>query len=127
MRLVSEVAIFIAQLGLPRMKAAKPASQIMRFFLLFGGHAPENTPVFFFRHTLMRNASPYAAGKSGWLATAVRVLKGCASVSRNVDRVLMGGMGCERFESFMRFSSSKRFAKLPGCTLEKSFSPNSPA
>src|ERR1039457_965631 len=34
------------------MKAAKPASQIKRFVRLFGGHAPENTTVFFFRHTL---------------------------------------------------------------------------
>jgi hypothetical protein len=34
------------------MKAAKSASQIKRFVRLFGGHAPENTPVFFFRHTL---------------------------------------------------------------------------
>jgi hypothetical protein len=46
------VAIFIAQLALPRMKAANPASQIKSFVRLFAGHAPENTPVFFFRHTL---------------------------------------------------------------------------
>jgi hypothetical protein len=35
------------------MKAAKPGSQIKRFVHLFGGHAPENTPAFFFRHALM--------------------------------------------------------------------------
>jgi hypothetical protein len=34
------------------MKAAKPGSQIKRFVHLFGGHAPENTPAFFFRHAL---------------------------------------------------------------------------
>jgi hypothetical protein len=50
---VSYVAIFIAQLALPRMKAAKPGSQIKRFVHLFGGHAPENTPAFFFRHALI--------------------------------------------------------------------------
>src|SRR5208283_2153645 len=33
------------------MKAEKPAGQIKRFVRLFGGHAPKNTPVFFFRHT----------------------------------------------------------------------------
>jgi hypothetical protein len=37
------------------MKAAKTASQIKRFVRLFGGHASENTPVLFFRHTLRRN------------------------------------------------------------------------
>jgi hypothetical protein len=37
------------------MKAAKPGSQIKRFVHLFGGHAPENTPAFFFRHALSRN------------------------------------------------------------------------
>jgi len=46
------VAIFIAQLALPRMKAAKPASHIKRFVRLFGGRAPENTTALFFRHTL---------------------------------------------------------------------------
>jgi len=46
------VAIFIAQLALPQMKAAKPASQIKRFVHLFGAHASENTPGFFFRHCL---------------------------------------------------------------------------
>jgi hypothetical protein len=39
------------------MKAAKPGSQIKRFVHLFGGHAPENTPAFFFRHALTPNAS----------------------------------------------------------------------
>jgi hypothetical protein len=48
------VAIFIAQLALPQMKAAKPASQIKRFVHLFGAHASENTPGFFFRHCLTR-------------------------------------------------------------------------
>jgi hypothetical protein len=46
------MAIFIAQLALPRMKAAKPASQIKRFVRLFGGHAPKYTSDFFFRHCL---------------------------------------------------------------------------
>jgi predicted metal-dependent hydrolase len=46
------VAIFIAQLALPRMKTAKLASQIKRFIRLFGAHASENTPGFFFRHCL---------------------------------------------------------------------------
>jgi hypothetical protein len=46
------MAIFIAQLALPRMKAAKPASQIKSFVRLFGSHAPKYTSVFFFRHTL---------------------------------------------------------------------------
>jgi len=36
------------------MKAAKPGSQIKRFVHLFGGHAPENTPAFFFRHALRK-------------------------------------------------------------------------
>jgi hypothetical protein len=48
------VAIFIAQLALPRMKTAKPASQIKRFVRLFGGHASEIIPVLFFRHTLTK-------------------------------------------------------------------------
>ena len=34
------------------MKTAKPASQIKRFVRLCGAHAPEYTPVFFFRHCL---------------------------------------------------------------------------
>jgi hypothetical protein len=46
------VALFIAQLALPRMKTAKPASQIKRFLRLFGAHAPETTSLLFFRHTL---------------------------------------------------------------------------
>jgi len=46
------VAIFIAQLALPRMETAKPASQIKRFVRLFGAHASENTRVRFFRHCL---------------------------------------------------------------------------
>jgi hypothetical protein len=35
------------------MKAAKTASQIKRFVHLFRGHAPKNTPGFFFRHSLI--------------------------------------------------------------------------
>jgi hypothetical protein len=55
------VAIFIAQLALPRMKAAKPASQIKSFVRLFGSHTPKYTSVFFFRHTLRKTqiSGPY--------------------------------------------------------------------
>ena len=42
------------------MKAPKPASHIKRFFRLFGAHASENTPVFFFRHTLRQLRLPVA-------------------------------------------------------------------
>ncbi len=43
----------------------------------------------------------------------------------NIGRALVRGRGCERFECFGRFSSSRIPAKLPGCMPENLFSPNS--
>jgi hypothetical protein len=56
--------------------------------------------------------------------TTVRVLKDISFMLAFIYKGRTEIPGCERFESFMRFSPSRFLAKLLGCTPESLFSLN---